>query len=95
MSTLKKDKQKVIGETLTEETLQAFLALEPPAGENADFHRLTRAYRGLPLVEFERFLTFYKAAGHELNPTNQRGETFIDSIADNASHQEYVALLKS
>ena len=91
---LKKDKQKVIGETLDEDKLKAFLEYQPYEDENTDFHILTKAYRGLPSHEFERFLSYYQQSGRELNPTNSEGRSFIDVISQNESQQEYVELLK-
>ena len=93
---LKKDKQKVIGETLDEAKVKAFLEYQPYENdENADFHILTKAYRGLPAHEFERFLGYYRETGRELNPANAKGERFLDVISQNQSHQEYVDILKS
>lgn len=93
---LKKDKQKVIGETLDEAKVKAFLDYEPYENdENADFHILIKAYRGLPAHEFERFLAYYKDSGRELNPVNAKGEHFVDVISQNESQQEYVDILKS
>ena len=91
---LKKDKQKVIGETVSESTLKAFLDFQPYDDENPDFHVLTKAYRGLPPHEFERFLDIYKAAGRTLNPVNSAGTDFLSAIGENESQQDYVELLK-
>ena len=91
---LKKDKQKVIGEELPLEKLAILLELEPAQGENPDFHILTKAYRGLPAHEFERFLTLYKETGRSLNPSNSEGITFLASISQNERQQEYVALMQ-
>ncbi|MDX1692636.1 MAG: PA4642 family protein [Ketobacteraceae bacterium] len=93
---LKKDKQKVIGETLDEAKVRAFLEYQPyESEENADFHILTKAYRGLPAHEFERFLEYYREAGRELNPVNSEGERFIDMISRHENQQEYVEILKN
>ncbi len=93
---LKKDKQKVIGEALDEAKVKAFLEYQPyETDENADFHILTKAYRGLPTHEFERFLEYYKETGRALNPTNAEGEHFIDVISRHVSQQEYVEILKN
>ena len=92
---LKKDKQKVIGEALDEAKVKAFLEYQPYEDEHSDFHILTKAYRGLPAHEFERFLDFYKEAGRTLNPINANGEHFIDVISQHQSQQEYVEILKN
>lgn len=92
---LKKDKQKVIGEALDEAKVKAFLDYQPYEDENTDFHILTKAYRGLPPHEFERFVDFYKESGRALNPSDNQGQTFIESISRNESHLEYVEILKA
>lgn len=92
---LKKDKEKVIGVALDEDKVKAFLDYKPYGEEeNADFHILTKAYRGLPVNEFERFVSIYKEAGHAINPVNAEGKTFIDTITVNTQQQEYVDILK-
>lgn len=91
---LKKDKQKVIGEELDELKVRRFLDMEPADEENADFHVLTKAYRGLPAEAFERFMAIYLEAGRTLNPTNQQGVSFLDSIRPHQSQQAYVAILE-
>ncbi|PIE41089.1 MAG: hypothetical protein CSA49_05255 [Gammaproteobacteria bacterium] len=90
----KKDKQKVIGAALQEESVAAFLNCRPYGEENVDFHILTKAYRGLPANEFERFITLYKAAGHDLNPQDTDGNHFLDTISVNTRQQAYVDILK-
>ena len=92
---LKKDKQKVIGVELDEDKVRAFLDYQPYEDDHADFHILTKAYRGLPPHEFERFISIYKEAGHGLNPVNAAGTSFIDSISANTSQLEYIELLKA
>lgn len=91
---LKKDKEKVIGVALEEDKVKAFLDYQPYDGSNADFHILTKAYRGLPTNEFERFVEIYKAAGHDLNPSDADGNSFIDVISENERQLEYVEILK-
>lgn len=92
---LKKDKQKVIGETLDEAKVKAFLDFQPYDDENVDFHILTKAYRGLPPHEFERFIGFYKETGRALNPVNKQGKSFLEEISQNERHLEYVDILKA
>lgn len=85
----KKDKQKVIGEVIDESKLRAFLDYQPYEDNTVDFHILLKAYRGLPLHEFVRFLPLYQAAGHALNPTDSTGTAFIDYIGTHRSQQAY------
>lgn len=92
---LKKDKQKVIGESLDEAKVKAFLEYQPYEDDHADFHILTKAYRGLPAHEFERFIGFYKETGRALNPSNAQGQAFVDVISQHPSQQDYVEILKN
>lgn len=91
---LKKDKQKVIGEELDELRVRSFLNYEPYGEEPADFHILTKAYRGLPPEPFERFLEMFIAEGHDIHAQNSSGQSFAEFIAPNSAHPEYVEILK-
>jgi hypothetical protein len=48
----RKDKQKIVDEVWTEERIRSFLDLQPPAGMDADFHRLQRAYQSMRAEDF-------------------------------------------
>ena len=72
-----KDKQKVIGEELDAAKVARFLEMEPVGDENADFHVLTKAYRGLPLAYFDQFLAMFTAQGHDVNACDQQGRTLL------------------
>jgi hypothetical protein len=94
-SAMKKDKQQVVGEELDEIKVRRFLDMQPQQDENADFHILTKAYRGLPPEPFARFMDMYLAEGYTLNPSNKQGVTFLDSIRAHKSQQAYVDILES
>jgi len=91
---LKKDKVKVIDEQLSDEKLQRFLTLEPYGDDNVDFHILTKAYRGLPLDAFGRFLVMFLAENRDINAKDTQGRTFTATITDNANQHKVIALLK-
>ncbi|RRJ83699.1 PA4642 family protein [Aestuariirhabdus litorea] len=82
-----KDKQKVIGEELTDERIKGLLELRNEQGAVDDFHLLTRAYRALRAGDFERFIQFYCAEGHDINARDARGQSFL-SVLD--SHDQAV-----
>ena len=92
---MKKDKITVLDEVLSEERIKQFLTLEAPAGENSDFHRLQKAYRGMPPQYFELFLDFYKEAGKDINAISQRGNTLLQEIKNHKQAKEYIELLQS
>lgn len=89
---MKKDKQKVIGEELSDERLKALLALQPTAGCSRDHHILLRAYRFLRADDFARFIPFFLEAGFNLNAKGSDGKTLAEIIVH---HQHGEAYLKT
>lgn len=94
MAAVRKDKKQVIGEELNDAQVRRFLVAEPPAGIARDYHVLERAYRGLRAHDFERFLAFYVAEGHDVNATSPTGETLAAVIARHAQGDDYLAALR-
>ena len=92
---MKKDKKKIIGETLSDARIKELLTLQPPAGENRTFHILTRAYRTLREDDFSRFIQFYLDAGLELNPKDRSGHHFQDVIARHQHAEPYLKTLQA
>ncbi|MFO5795414.1 PA4642 family protein, partial [Klebsiella pneumoniae] len=45
-------------------------------------HKLTKAYRGLRIDDFERFLTFFREAGYDLDARDAKGNDFVALVAD-------------
>ena len=91
---LKKDKQKIIGEVFTEERILSFFDQQPPAGENRDYNLLLRAYRGMTIDSFTKFIEFYVKAGHKLDCQNSAGESFVDCIAKHRHGKPYLNIIK-
>ena len=92
---LKKDKQKVLGEVFDDERVKSFLEYQPPVGVSKDFHLLEKAYRGMNIDNFVTFLRFFVQAGHDLNATNTEGQT-LAQIADQHGHgADYVNALNA
>ncbi|MGV6807593.1 MAG: PA4642 family protein [bacterium] len=92
---LKKDKQKVLGEVFDDERIKTFLDFEPPAGVSKDFHLLEKAYRGMKVENFDTFLTFFKASGHDINATNPDGKTLLKIVSEHRLGEEYAHALKA
>ena len=69
----RKDKQKVIGEPMTDEQIKVFLDFPPEDGENPDFHVLLKAYRALRVEDFERFVAFSRNRAATSAPPIPRG----------------------
>ena len=85
---LKKDKQKVLGEVFDDERVKSFLDYLPPEGVNRDFHLLEKAYRGMNIDNFVIFIGFFKQAGYDLNATNTDG---INMVQIMNQHQQGIA----
>lgn len=95
MAELKKDKQKVIGEVISDDKIREYLSSVPYDDENADFHILTKAYRGLPPDGFRRFVTIFVEEGGDINGTDSKGHTFLEAIRRFKRHPEYIDILES
>jgi len=93
--TLKKDKQKVLGEVFDDERIKTFLDFQAPEGENPDFHLLEKAYRGMKIENFDTFLGFFTKAGHDINAKNPNGNTLLTIITEHRHGEEYVDALKN
>lgn len=91
----RKDKKQVIDEVWTEARIRAFLDLSPPAGSDADFHRLLRAYQSMRLEDFRVFLGFMVAAGGRLNAAGPRGDTALTVIRQHRYGQPYAEALQA
>ncbi|TVP89751.1 MAG: hypothetical protein EA348_07605 [Pseudomonadaceae bacterium] len=92
---MRKDKKKVIGEPMTDEQVAAFLEARPYGNESVELHLLTRAYRGLRVEDFERFVVMFQAAGHDLNAAvDVSGKSFLAELREHDQADDYVAILE-
>ncbi len=92
--TLKKDKQKVLGEVFDDDRIKTFLQFQPPEGVNADFHLLEKAYRGMKAENFDTFLNFFLEEGRDINAKNPQGKTLLEIASAHRHGDDYVASLK-
>ncbi|GAB1262259.1 PA4642 family protein [Aurantivibrio plasticivorans] len=92
---LKKDKQKVLGEHFDDERIRSFLAFEPPEGVNQDFHLLEKAYRGMIPENFATFVGFFLEAGRDINATNPQGQTILTIVKQHRLGEEYLEALQN
>ncbi|MBL7250001.1 PA4642 family protein [Alloalcanivorax sp. C16-2] len=90
----RKDKQKVIGEPMTDEQIKVFLDFPPEDGENPDFHVLLKAYRALRVEDFERFVAFFQEQGRDLRATDTQGRTLLDIVRGHGKSEPFVAILE-
>ena len=92
---LKKDKQKVLGENFDDERIKTFLDFEAAENTNRDFHLLEKAYRGMKADNFATFLEFFIEAGHDINAKNTQGETLASIVGNHRQGSEYLSALKT
>ncbi|MGL4318387.1 MAG: PA4642 family protein [Pseudomonas sp.] len=92
---MRKDKKQVIGEEISDESIKLFLSVEPADATPPSLHKLVKAYRGLRIDDFERFLGFFKEAGYDLNARDAQGQDFIALIQDQRLAEPYVEAIKA
>ncbi len=91
--TLKKDKQKVLGESFSDERIKTFLDKIPAEGINADYSVLEHAYRGMIPDNFATFVKFFAEAGRDINATNPEGKTILQTVNEHRHGEDYVGVL--
>lgn len=92
---MRKDKKQVIGEEISDEAIKLYLALEPADATPAALHKLIKAYRGLRVDDFERFIGFFRAAGYPLDARDASGHDFIDLIQDQRQAEPYIDVVRA
>lgn len=92
---LRKDKEKVLGETFDDARIKTFLDYPAPAGINADYHLLEKAYRGMLGANFATFVKFFVEAGKDLNAIGPEGKTFLQVVKAHRNGEEYAIALEA
>lgn len=92
---MRKDKKQVIGEEISEESIKLFLQPEPADDTPPSLHKLIKAYRGLRIDDFERFLGSFVEAGYDLNAKDAKGQDFVALVADQRQAEPYIDLIKA
>ncbi|KTC32052.1 MAG: PA4642 family protein [Pseudomonas sp.] len=90
---MRKDKKQVIGDEIGDEQVKLFLDFEPVDATSPSLHKLIKAYRGLRIDDFERFLGFFVEAGHDLDGKDEQGRTFVELIRDQRNAADYIELM--
>jgi len=90
---LRKDKEKVLGEIFDEARIATFLDYPAPAGINADFHLLEKAYRGMRGENFGTFVKLFIEAGKDVNAIGPEGKTFLHVVKTHRNGEEYAIAL--
>ncbi|MCQ4313082.1 PA4642 family protein [Pseudomonas stutzeri] len=92
---MRKDKKKVVGEEISDESIKLFLEPEPMDDTPPALHKLIKAYRGLRVDDFERFLGFFVEAGYDLNAKDAKGQDFVALIVDQRQAEPYIELIRA
>lgn len=92
---MRKDKKQVIGEEISDDSIKLFLAVEPADATPPSLHKLVKAYRGLRIDDFERFVGFFKAEGYDLSAADAQGNDFIALIQDQRNAEPYIEVIKA
>lgn len=92
---MRKDKKQVIGDEIADDSIKLFLQPEPADDTPPSLHKLIKAYRGLRIDDFERFLGFFVAAGYDLDVRDAKGQSFIDLVADQRQARPYIELIEA
>lgn len=91
---MRKDKKQVIGDEIGDEQIKPFLDFEPVDATSPSLHKLIKAYRGLRIDDFERFLGFFVEAGYDVDGKDEQGNTFVNLIEDHRYAADYIELIK-
>ncbi|MFL1525172.1 MULTISPECIES: PA4642 family protein [Pseudomonas] len=91
---MRKDKKQVIGDEIGDEQIKLFLDFEPVDATSPSLHKLIKAYRGLRIDDFERFLTFFVEAGFDLDGKDEHGNDFVAVIKDQRNAPDYIELIE-
>jgi len=92
---MRKDKKQVIGDEISDDYVKSFLVFEPADGVTSpSLHKLVKAYRGLRIDDFERFVGFFVEAGLDLDGKDEKGRTFVEVIADQRNAPEYIQVIE-
>ena len=92
---MRKDKKQVIGEEIGDDAIKLFLDVEPADDTPASLHKLVKAYRGLRIDDFERFVGFFVEAGYDLSAKDAQGNDFIALIQDQRQAEPYIEVIKA
>ena len=92
-SAMRKDKKQVIGDEIGDAQIKLFLDFEPVDATSPSLHKLIKAYRGLRIDDFERFLAFFVAAGFDLDGKDEHGTDFVALIKDQRNAAEYIEMI--
>ena len=90
---MRKDKKQIIGEEISDESIA--VPRRRAGRRHPSLHKLIKAYRGLRIDDFERFLTFFREAGYDLDARDAKGNDFVALVADQRQAVPYIEALQA
>ena len=73
--------------------LNLIIGVFPSALFGLLLHKLIKAYRGLRVDDFARFVGFFQAAGYDLSATDAQGHDFVALIQDQRQAAPYIDVI--
>ena len=92
---MRKEKKQVIGEDMSDAAIKLFLDFEPADQTSPSLHKLIKAYRGLRIEDFERFIGFFVQAGYDLAARDAQGQDFVALISDQQQAAPYIDVVRA
>ncbi|WP_119394707.1 PA4642 family protein [Salinibius halmophilus] len=90
---MKKDKVRAEMVEMSDEQLSVFFDVPNLTEDDADYTVFERAYRGLNINFFPRFLKIAADRGLDFNAKNAKGETIYDVVKQHKASAEYAEAL--
>ncbi len=84
-------RQPQVDESWDDQRILSFLELQPFDDQSADFYVLLKAYQGMRVADFERFMGFFIDAGRDVSARDDRGRTILEIIS---SHRHAAGFIK-
>ena len=72
---------QVVDEVWDDQRIRSFLERQPFDDQSADFYVLLKAYQGMRVEDFQRFIVFFIEAGRDVHARDGKGRTIIEIIS--------------
>lgn len=91
---MKKDKKRIESPEISEQVLALFFQATSFDQTPVDYVIMERAYRGLPIESWPRFLQLAKDRGVDLQARNLQGRTLAEEIASHANNLDFAEAIE-
>jgi hypothetical protein len=85
---------QVVDEVWDDQRIRGFLDLQPFDDQSADFYVLLKAYQGMRVEDFQRFMEFFIDAGRNVNAPDDHGRTLLETISNHRHGAGFVKILE-